>query len=75
MAIASGYGRAVKLVAVKPKKIYSVTVSPSEIVCNEAQLLTSIFESMYAVTNDRVQKDANPAPSSEPEKSMKGDSA
>ena len=65
MAITAGYRRRVKNVAAKKNKNYMVTFSSSEKVYDESQLLKSIFESLYAVTQAITQEGANPVSASE----------
>jgi len=52
MAITSGYGTWVRHVAAKEVKKYTVTFSSSENAYEEQQLFRSIFESLYAISQD-----------------------
>ena len=48
--------------AVKKSKIYTVTVSSSENVYDEQQLYKSIFESIYAISQESSKASVYPVP-------------
>ena len=62
MAIAPGHGRQVKTVAADNIKDYTVTCTSSECVHGEQHLLRSIFESLYALSQNSHVSALDPAP-------------
>ena len=72
MATASSYLGG-EIVATENTKTYTVTLLPSKNAYGEAQLMRSIIQSLYAVTNIEIPGETNQ--SSETEQSMKGENA
>jgi len=61
-------------VSVQKSKNYSVTLSSAGNVYDESQLLRSIFESIFAVTQTKILENTNATPPAKAVNPTKGDS-